>query len=122
MENLELRKKCIELSNQCIAECRVTAELCKNLPNLGRCMELCIRCAEECEFLMSICLKNAISNPEYYDRCSVSCANCAAECEKYDIQQLKQCAEICRKFQLTYIFQSYQTHQPIHIAFGEPKH
>lgn len=121
MEDVELRTKCIALSNQCIEECKSTAILSKTLPNMKHCIDLCLRCAEECEFLISVCLSNSISNPEYYDKCSEACADCANECEKYDLLQCKRCAEICRKFQLTYIFQSYKTHQPITLAYQKTR-
>jgi hypothetical protein len=119
MENTDLTKQCIELSAQCIEECKVTATMCSNIPNMKKCMELCLRCAEECEFLINTCMAKSISNPEFYDHCSQACSDCASECEKYDLMQCKKTAEICRKFQLTYIFQSYQTHQPITVPHAK---
>jgi hypothetical protein len=119
MENQELLKNCIEISKQCIEECRVTATMCNNFPTMKKCTELCLRCAEECEFLVNTCVTHSISNPEFYDRCSEICSACAAECEKYDLMQCKKSAEMCRKFQLTYIFQSYQTHQPISVPHAK---
>lgn len=113
MEYTDDRTKCIELSKQCIEECKSTAMLSKRLPNMEHCVELCLQCADECEFLMTVCLSQSISNPEYYDRCSQLCSDCARECDRYDYMQFKKCAEMCRKFQLSPIFQSYQTHQPI---------
>lgn len=113
MENTDLKTECISLAKQCIEECRSAEMLSKRLPNMQHCADLCLRCADECEFLVSVCMKESISNPEYYDRCSSVCSECANECDKYEYMQFKRCAEICRKFQLSYIFQSYQTHQPI---------
>jgi hypothetical protein len=110
MESNNLIKESIELSYQCIEQCKSTALFCKEETHLKHCMELCLRCAEECEFLTSVFLIKPFTESTYYEKCSAACGNCATECEKYDYLELRKCAELCRKFQLTSIFQTYKNY------------
>lgn len=118
MENADLIKKCVELCNQCIEDCRLAANQNQVIPGMDECVRLSLLCAHECKALINAAAGNAVSK-SMYNRCIAACADCAAACERYPYDHCRRCAASCRKFQLTYIFESYKLQQPIYRHYAK---
>jgi hypothetical protein len=107
--------KCMEL---CLLECRQYLKQNNLNIEFKECTRLCEACLSECEQLYQNHLKGLPLDAVYYNKFASLCGTFAAECENTECVYCKRCAEACRKFQLTNIFQPYQTEQTLSFAYG----
>jgi hypothetical protein len=101
-QDINVMKKCAEVSVACQIECDSCFSHCLNILADGKpehkvTAQLCADCAECCKSCATLCARNSPLAKHMMDCCAKCCDECATACEKFPKDEhMAACAKSCR--------------------------
>jgi hypothetical protein len=91
---------CIYACNLCAHACDYAAAACLNEKNPGwltRCIALTLDCAAMCRITATYMARDSELTDRVLSLCAEVCEVCAEECERHDFDHCRKCARACRR-------------------------